>query len=178
MAATFVRPRLKVGFRFPARSLSQSTGNENDSDGLPACQRLRVSFVPSGEVLVPQPLSVSQAPVLEEERGRRCKKAHLIIIGLWMRKKVVSLSRFRRTPIRIKRPHFLIMGYLNLRLPPRKGRLFLTKNRKIAIQIGINFGLFFRENPQQNLRLFAPDFQNMRANCVQIFGFCMKKGVT
>ena len=124
MAATFVRPRLKVGCRFPARSLSQSTGNENDSDGLPACQRLRVSFVPSGEVLVPQPLSVSQAPVLEEERGRRCKKAHLIIIGLWMRKKVVSLSRFRRTPIRIKRPHFLIMGYLNLRLPPRKGRLF------------------------------------------------------
>lgn len=75
MAATFVRPRLKVGFRFPARSLSQSTGNENDSDGLPACQRLRVSFVPSGEALVPQPLSVSQAPVLEEERGKEVQES-------------------------------------------------------------------------------------------------------
>ena len=52
------------------------------------------------------------------------RKRTFIIIGLWMRKKVVSLSRFRRTPIRIKHPHFLIMGYLNLRLPPRKGRLF------------------------------------------------------
>ncbi len=100
----------------------------------PAMKTIRMGCLPakgcrgrsslSGKLSGSQSLSVSQAPVLEEERGRRCKKAHLIIIGLWMRKKVVSLSRFRRTPIRIKRPHFLIMGYLNLRLPPRKGRLF------------------------------------------------------
>ena len=76
MAATFVRPRLKVGFRFPARSLSKSTGNENDSDGLPACQRLRRSLVPVGEALGPQPLSVSQAPVYKKEGSRFGKQAH------------------------------------------------------------------------------------------------------
>jgi hypothetical protein len=74
LAATFVRPRLRFWSRFPARSMSQSTGNENDSDGLPACQRLRRSLVPVGEASWPQPLSVSQAPAWRKE-GRRSNRA-------------------------------------------------------------------------------------------------------
>ena len=74
VAATFVRPRLRPWSRFPARSSSLCSGNVWDSDGLPACQRLRRSLVPGGEASGPQPLSVSQAPAWRKE-GRRSNRA-------------------------------------------------------------------------------------------------------
>ena len=62
LAATFVRLRLIVGLRFLARSLSFSSVNVWDSEGLPVCQRLREKPVPGGEAFAPQSLSASQAP--------------------------------------------------------------------------------------------------------------------
>ena len=113
-------------FSLPLGLLLSRSGNENDSDELPACQRLRRSLVPCGEASGPQPSSASQAPAGNKEGRRKRKKAHLILIGLRMPKKVVSLSRFRRSNIRTKRPIFL-MGYLiNCVCRLERGGFFLS----------------------------------------------------
>ncbi len=133
MAATFVRPRLIVGFRFPARSLSKSTGNENDSDGLPACQRLRRRLVPCGEASWPQPLPSSQASAGKTIGGlaAQCSASGLSSSCPCLKKTLCHAQ------------HFLENPYLCTRLRSHKMELSVTMEAESPISsasIFIAFG--------------------------------------
>ena len=115
--------------RFPARSLSKSTGNENDSDGLPACQRLRRRLVPCGEALWPQPLPSSQAPAGKTIGGLA---AQFLASGLSS-----SCPCLKKTICRAQ--HFLENPYLCTRLRSHKMELSVTLEAESPILSASNF---------------------------------------